>query len=90
MGFYLVEEGLSPNSSDLAGVIYQTKVPFCCSIQLFDLNVSKPAYELPPNICPDAVAVRKSYFMVMVIGFLSGKKIGRNVSIHNCFISGDL
>lgn len=43
MSFYLEEEGVSANSSDLADVIQQNKIPFSCSIKLSDLNVSKPA-----------------------------------------------
>lgn len=74
MDFYLVKEGVSPNSSDLAAVIQQTKIPFCGSIKLFDLNVSKPAYEVPPNVCPDPVAQCESDFVASIIEFLSGNE----------------
>lgn len=75
MDFYLVEKGVSPNGSDLAAVIKCTKIPFCRPVKLFDLNVSKPADELFPNIRSDPVPYRKSYFVASIVGFLPVKEI---------------
>lgn len=43
MDLHLVKEGVSPDGSNLADVIEQNKIPFCRSVKLSDLNVSKPA-----------------------------------------------
>lgn len=86
MGFYLEEEAVSPNSADLVAVIQQSKIPFCCSIKLSNLNVSKSAYEVPPNLCPDPVAYCKSHFVASIIEFLPGMKIGRKIRTAFCFV----
>lgn len=69
-----MEEGVSPNGSSLAAVVHQRKIPFCRSVKLPDLNVSKPAREVPPNIRPDPVSYRNLYFVVSITEFLLRKK----------------
>lgn len=69
-----MEEGVPANGSDLASVIQQSKIPFRCSVKLLDLDVSKPADEIPPNLGPDPVTYRKSHLVAPIVGFLSPRK----------------
>lgn len=68
---YLLEEGVSSNSAHFVGVVHYGKVPLRRSVKLFDLNVSEPADEFPPNLGPDPVADRHPHFVDAIVGFLS-------------------
>lgn len=73
--FYPVEVEVSPHSSDLAAGIQQEEIPFCRSIKLPDLNISKPADEFLPNLGPHPVSNRQSHPVASIVEPLSGRKL---------------
>lgn len=68
--FYLVDVGVSANGSNLAAVIQQEEIPFCGSVKLPDLNVSKPAGELLPNLRPHPVSKRQPHSVASIVELL--------------------
>lgn len=74
MDFYLVQEGVSPDSSHFAAIIQQAQVPLSRAVKFSDLNVSKPSHKVPPNIRSQPVAYCKSDFVVFITEFLFEEK----------------
>lgn len=70
-----MEVEVSAHSSNPATVIQQEEIPFCCSIKLPDLNISKPAEEFLPNLRPHPVSKRQSHFVTSIVELLLGRKL---------------
>lgn len=69
-----MEVEVSAHGSNLADVIQQEEIPFCRSIKLPDLNISKPAGEFLPNLRPHPVSKRQSHSVASIVELLSGRK----------------
>lgn len=67
---YPVEEVVPPHCSHMVAVIQQSEVALRRPVKLADLDVSKPADELPPDLGSDPIANGYPHFVDVVIGFL--------------------
>lgn len=79
-----MEVEVSAHGSNLAAVIQQEEIPFRRSIKLPDLNVSKPADELRPNLRPHPVSKRQPHSVASIVELLSGWKLRVLAGFFKC------
>lgn len=72
---YLAENIDTTDHSDFIGVIDETDISLCGSIELPDMNASETVQELLPDVCSYTITNGDLHLVVSVIVFLQSENI---------------